>query len=531
MGLSVSQVRLLALTNRKADIELRMQVDTKRKMMLTRKSTELAQQYYSRLNCATIQYATTAGYEDVNYNYLMGETKNNEYTAEFIQGIATASSKTVKKPANNMVLIDQMGRVIVNDYMAKLIEKTRDEYNGETNNERVCNAILDMVDDYKNSMLNTGESLTSATAASFISSLYTDDLFPEFVDESKKQALRDNMVLLLKNGGYNHGGVIYISGSSTDAPSGAISCYASAEDARISSLGAQIYPQKGYMYQVRNQDGYLCSSEAFYGQHGFDTSMSVKTAQYLGNLIDYFAPIISAGLQNGISTKVIRTPIRDDSNITDKKLTAGMSDEEKMGLLGLDTHLNTETGLQAHNDNRDNNQVFRICDEDGNAYFFKACIVTDTAGNESWKLYQADSDDYYIYQTEGEGYDDEGNTKQADNSTYRSVLDTETLQARFKSGLCQLAMVTDKSKGTYHKNTTMTYFTHMNYVVEKTDTSKKEELTAWFNKEQAAISEQETYWDTEIQNLSTELSSVNTEIQSVKQLKSDSIKSVFNWGE
>jgi hypothetical protein len=70
----------------------------------------------------------------------------------------------------------------------------------------------------------------------------------------------------------------------------------------------------------------------------------------------------------------------------------------------------------------------------------------------------------------------------------------------------------------------------MNYVVERTDTSRREEITAWFNTEQAAINEQETYWDTEIQNLSPELSSVNTEISSVKQLKSDNLKSVFNWG-
>ena len=48
MGLAVSQVRLLALTNRKADIELQMQINSKRKQMLTRKSTELSQQYYQR---------------------------------------------------------------------------------------------------------------------------------------------------------------------------------------------------------------------------------------------------------------------------------------------------------------------------------------------------------------------------------------------------------------------------------------------------------------------------------------------------
>jgi len=117
-----------------------------------------------------------------------------------------------------------------------------------------------------------------------------------------------------------------------------------------------------------------------------------------------------------------------------------------------------------------------------------------------------------------------------DNATYSTALNTDRLQAGFRSGTFQLAMVTDPKYGTYHKNTTMNYFTHMNYVVERTDSSKREEITAWFNAEQAQISEQETYWDTEIQNLSAELSAVNTEISSVKQLKSDSIKSVFSWG-
>ena len=94
----------------------------------------------------------------------------------------------------------------------------------------------------------------------------------------------------------------------------------------------------------------------------------------------------------------------------------------------------------------------------------------------------------------------------------------------------QLAMVEDIGRGLLHKNTTLEYFTHMNYVIEKADSSEREEITAWFNKEQALISEKETYWDSEIQNLSTELNSVNTEIDSVKSLKSNAIKSVFNWG-
>ena len=118
----------------------------------------------------------------------------------------------------------------------------------------------------------------------------------------------------------------------------------------------------------------------------------------------------------------------------------------------------------------------------------------------------------------------------SENNEYYTAINTNELQSGFKSGVYQLCMVDDVEKGIYHKNTTMKFFTHMNYVVDKADSSKREEITAWFNAENAAISEQETYWDTEIQNLSTELTSVNSEIESVKKLKSDSIKQVFNWG-
>ena len=87
MGLAVSQVRLLALTTRKADIELQMQINSKRKQMLTRKSTELAQQYYQRLQNSTIQYATSNGYEDVNYDYIMGQQVDGNYTSDFMSQV------------------------------------------------------------------------------------------------------------------------------------------------------------------------------------------------------------------------------------------------------------------------------------------------------------------------------------------------------------------------------------------------------------------------------------------------------------
>ena len=113
---------------------------------------------------------------------------------------------------------------------------------------------------------------------------------------------------------------------------------------------------------------------------------------------------------------------------------------------------------------------------------------------------------------------------------FQSVQDTDALQDGLKSGLYQLCMVDNVKSGALKKNTMMDYFVHRNLCIEKVDTSKREELTAWYNAEQAAISNQENYWDEEISNLSTELTSINTEIDSVKSLKTNAIKSVFGWG-
>ena len=47
--------------------------------------------------------------------------------------------------------------------------------------------------------------------------------------------------------------------------------------------------------------------------------------------------------------------------------------------------------------------------------------------------------------------------------------------------------------------------------------------------EKAKIAAKEDQWDIELQNISTELSAINTEIDSVKALIEDAI-SIFDWG-
>lgn len=449
MGLATSQVRLLALTTRKADIELQMQVNSKRKQMLTRKSTELAQQYYSRLQDANVQYATSNGYEDVNYNYLMGQSKDGLINDDFLQQVATMSDQGfAQKSENRMILTDQYGQVILNNELAKTVEAAKDTYGLSSVTTQTAQAIY--------SLLENNQSVPALAA------LYTQ------LRRMGKDEVIAAMELMLKNGGYKSGGTVYTVDGST--------FFSSAQAAANSSSTSEkdiVKLQKGYCYSVYNEKGQIEGniSGHLYNGTAF-TEITDQYAKYLGNIISYYGPIISSAIQNGSSAS---SEIQDDKDVAD--------------------------GYKVEKDA--SGKLVWTRTSDG---------ATGTVGDGT------------------QVYDYTNSIKDGGNKRYTQALNTEKLQAGFKSGTYQLCMVTDAAKGVYHKNTTLEYFTHMNYVVQKTDSSKREEITAWFNAEQADISEQETYWDTEITNLSTELNSVNTEIDSVKQLKSNAIKSVFDWG-
>lgn len=444
MGLATSQVRLLALTTRKADIELQMQVNSKRKQMLTRKSTELAQQYYSRLQDSNVQYATSSGYEDVDYNYLMGQSKDGMIGADFLQQVATMSDQGIaQKSENRMILTDQYGQVVLNNELALVAETAKRRYSQSSVTTQSAHAIWEL--------LQQNQDVSSI--ASVCQQL-------KRMGEDKAIAA---MELMLKNGGYKSGGTVYTQDQ--------VTYYSSPQAAGNTANTSEkdiVKLQKGYCYEVLNPSGVIISNISGHLYDGTQfVDLTTQYAKYLGNLISYFGPMISAAIQNGSSASGdIEQTLNTGYTVNDVKNTWQYEKDgvKKDGILG-----------------------------DGEAV--------------------------YSYKIKDDG-----------NKRYTQALNTEKLQAGFKSGTYQLCMVTDSAKGLYHKNTTLEYFTHMNYVVQKTDSSKREEITAWFNAEQADISEQETYWDTEITNLSTELNSVNTEIDSVKQLKSNAIKSVFDWG-
>ena len=63
------------------------------------------------------------------------------------------------------------------------------------------------------------------------------------------------------------------------------------------------------------------------------------------------------------------------------------------------------------------------------------------------------------------------------------------------------------------------------------DPAQQAVITAWYETEKAEINSKETYWDTLIENLSTELNSITTEIESVQSLIDDAVKKTFDWGK
>ncbi len=94
------------------------------------------------------------------------------------------------------------------------------------------------------------------------------------------------------------------------------------------------------------------------------------------------------------------------------------------------------------------------------------------------------------------------------------------------SGIFQLAQVDEF--GGYEPDTSLTYFITSGLVLEKTDSSVREEITAWYNAEKERINEKESWLDLEIQDYSTELEAANTEIESIKSMLEDDMKP-FEW--
>ena len=601
MGLAVSQVRLLSLTSRKADIELQMQVDAKRKQMLMRKGTELSQQYYRRLKDSNIQYATSNGYENVTFNYLMGQTNaSGVYTEEFMEQVMNGSTDIPQKFENNMILTDQYGQVVVNNQVAEIVEKINLSYQtGKVPTyERTARAIVELIDQNQNNGLRALYEMFSGPTGS--------------IDEEKLKDFMKVLKLIVLNGGEMEGGKIYTKDFTT--------YYVTAEGMKTGNACDIVHPKEGYVYQVlgggssgaglptdASGEPYLSTYNVYMGGTGVeawnnDDAYTRGNIQALGNLVAYFSPILSAALTNGTTAKVevyspkMKADVYETSFSSPSDLASSLPNNgDCCRVLSSDGkrvvgYIRNESGTVKYIENKGQEPlgqeksaaelaeamlttVGQYC-RLGDKYYQRTSsgIVTtpisapvptgavvagspsstalDTlltnvgdyvywdngSGSAAYYYYESNTTDgaKHIIKYEGDDraaqFYKDLDFRTTENDEYYSATNSEVLQDGFKSGVYQLCMVTDSAKGIYHKNTTMNYFTRMNYVVERADSGKKEEITAWFNAENAALNEQETYWDAEIQNLSAELSAVTTEIEAVKKLKSNSIKDVFNWG-
>jgi len=112
------------------------------------------------------------------------------------------------------------------------------------------------------------------------------------------------------------------------------------------------------------------------------------------------------------------------------------------------------------------------------------------------------------------GWTTEYNKEMANNQNY--------ISDALVSGIFNLEQV--DQAGQYLPDASLSYFTTAGLVVERTDSSIREAITAWYNSEKEAINEKESWIDLDIQDLSTELEAINTEIQSIKSMQEDDMK-------
>ena len=109
-----------------------------------------------------------------------------------------------------------------------------------------------------------------------------------------------------------------------------------------------------------------------------------------------------------------------------------------------------------------------------------------------------------------------------------NLSDSDYMSNALTSGIFHLQTV--DNYGEYETGTSLQYYLNAAFVTERRDSVEQEEITAWYNAEKEKISAKEDYWDVQLQNLSTELSAIETEIESVQSLIDDAISSVFDWG-
>lgn len=518
MGLATSQVRLLALTSRKADVEMQMQLDSKRKSMLTRESSTLAKLYYAKMQQTNIQYATGNGYKDINYNYLMYSSDTN-----FLYNVAVGNKDDDRKQSNTMILVDSQGRVILDDKMLELVlevlnyQTTPSPTSGFTlPNDPTINSDTKMkyFVDVKNTFNSDGTLKTPGTYIAKADSRTTEEMVidaidrllsdPNFANERKcegigsiksifedlyygttfggnkdtstkqdcEAAAKGVQVLktLLRNGGVKDGGTIYVNSTSIGSvdslnsgyKGGTLSFYTECTTSGVNPL-SKIDLQDGYFYTVVTQDKRKTLGVLFCDVNGDGTgeqfvSIDENSSSGSKRYLEQLGNII--GYYGAIFSAAFNGRM---------KTTTGDSV----------SHLNVAADITL------NNGIYDVKRDNG--------VITG-------------------------------------NSKYNTVTDANKLQEGLRSGVYQLVNVSNVRTGVYSPGQGIDYFKAQNYIVEKIDNDQREAINAWYQSEKAALADKESQWDTEISELSAELTTITTEIESVKKLREDAISSTFKWG-
>lgn len=166
---------------------------------------------------------------------------------------------------------------------------------------------------------------------------------------------------------------------------------------------------------------------------------------------------------------------------------------------------------------------------------YNANLVNTVTGEDTGKTTTVDNTDtvstkiqsivdfyYPIFQAAAaNGWTTEYNEEMGMNDDYVSDA--------ISSGTFQLATVNED--GNYDADaSTLSYYVVSGLVQQNNNSEVREEVTAWYEAEKSRISEKEDYIDLDMDNLSTELESINQEIQSIQSLIDDAITSVFDWG-
>ena len=476
MGLAVSQVRLLALTSRKADVEMQIQLNSKRKTMLTREATDLAKLYYAKLQNTKIQYSTTNGYKDVTYGYLMAQD-----SATFFDSIINADGKVDRKTTDSMILTDTYGRVILSDTMLNVVVSTlnkdttptgttQDNMTVEDLTLASMEQLLILYSGNNDNSLGVGTSTAAGQLSQVFQSLYTGEAWKDPTDATSQRhpEIGETVLKHLLREGYQSGGTLYYD----DA--GGTGYYT---DPKMTA-DSKVTPTSGTFYIIKNASNLSLIG----GTEGASGVMYWEGSSPDGSGVPYVPGL------NSVNAKQLASMFSYYGSMFSAAFNGSRTWNETETIDGPKKQLSVKH--------------FNVAAKLGQREITNADGTKDT--------------EYYVVN--------------GGNSKYTTVSNVDNLQAGLKSGLYQLVNVTSPVTGGYAKAQGLDYFETQNYVVEKADSAARDTVTAWYDAARADLESKESYWDSEITALSSELNSITTEIDSVKKLREDAISATFKWG-